>query len=196
MSTFGSSRPFTWRHSAAATPDDLKRARRRLTIAGALFLVGGVVAIALPQIASVAAAIFVGWMLVYVSVLHAMDAFATGDRTRTILRLLLAALTFVAGLYLLLAPLDGTFTLTVVLAMWFIAIGVARIVMGVSSRGARGWWGLVLGGVLALVLGLLIALELPESAAWAVGLIVGIDMVFAGVFLIDLAQRLEPGRSG
>jgi uncharacterized membrane protein HdeD (DUF308 family) len=165
-------------------------------VSGALFLLAGAVAIALPHIASIATAIFVGWALVVASALHLVDAFATSDRTRTVLRLLLAVLTFAAGLYLLLAPLDGTFTLTVVLAMWFVAIGVARLVMGVASRGAPGWWALVLGGVLSLVLGLLIALELPESALWALGLIVGIDLVFAGASLVDLARRLEPGRDG
>ena len=65
--------------------------------------------------------------------------------------------------------------------------GVGAFALGVS---------LVLGGVLSLLLGLLIALQLPESAAWALGLIVGIDLVFAGVFLVDLARRLDIDSEG
>jgi uncharacterized membrane protein HdeD (DUF308 family) len=49
----------------------------------------------------------------------------------------------------------------------------------------------VLGGVLSLVLGLLIAEQLPESAAWALGLLVGIDLIFSGVQLIDFSRRLR-----
>jgi uncharacterized membrane protein HdeD (DUF308 family) len=105
--------------------------------------------------------------------------------------MLLGLLTLAAGLYLLLSPLDGTFTLTVMLVIWFVAIGIARIVIGIEERGTPGAGLLILSGTLSLVLGLMIALELPESATWAIGLIVGIDMVFSGVQLIALAQTLR-----
>src|SRR4051794_20139102 len=59
--------------------------------------------------------------------------------------------------------------------MWFLAIGIARIAIGIADRGAP-WVGmLVLNGLLSLALGLLIALQLPDSATWASGLLVGID---------------------
>jgi uncharacterized membrane protein HdeD (DUF308 family) len=197
MSTASSAPTFTGRGQAVASSDVLRRARRRLTIAGGLFALAGAAAIVLPNIASVATAIFVGWVLVAVSGLHAVDAFSTGDRTRTVLRLLLAALTFAAGLYLLLAPLHGTFTLTVVLAMWFLALGIARIVIGISNRGVPGAGITVLNGVASLVLGLLIALELPSSAAWALGLIVGIDLLISGALLLSLARAVSSwGRAG
>ena len=160
-------------------------------IAGVLSLLGGIVAIVLPNIASVATAIFVGWLLVFASALYIVDAFSTRDFTRIALRVLMAAISFIAGLYLLVAPLDGAFTLTVVLVMWFFAIGIARIVMGVADRDTPGAGWSVLSGALALALGLMIALELPDSADWAVGLIVGIDLVFTGAMLLDVARRLR-----
>jgi uncharacterized membrane protein HdeD (DUF308 family) len=179
-------------HGAAVAPDDaLRQARRRLTVAGALFVIAGAAAIVLPNIASVATAIFVGWVLVVASGLDVVDAFSTPHRTRTALRLLLAALTFAAGLYLLLAPLDGTFTLTVVLAMWFLAVGIARIVNGIANRGLPGAGLVVLDGVLSLALGLLIALELPSSASWALGLIVGIELLVSGALLLSIARTLR-----
>ena len=160
-------------------------------VAGVLSLLGGIVAIVLPNIASIATAIFVGWLLVFASALNTVDALsARGDRKRMALRLLLAVLTFAAGLYLLVAPLEGTFTLTVMLVIWFVAIGVVRIAMGVADWGAPWAAWLVLGGVLSLVLGLLIAEQLPDSAAWALGLLVGIDLLFSGVQLIDFSRRL------
>jgi uncharacterized membrane protein HdeD (DUF308 family) len=161
-------------------------------IAGVLSLLGGIVAIVLPNIASVATAIFIGWVLVFVSAMYVVDAFSTRDGRRIALRLLMAALSFAAGLYLLVAPLDGTFTLTVILSMWFLAIGVARIAIGIADRGTP-WAGmLVLNGLLSLALGLLIALQLPDSATWAIGLLVGIDLVFTGALLIALARSLRP----
>ena len=180
------------RGSTAAPADELRRMRRWLLVAGVLSLLGGVAAIVLPNVASVATAILIGWLLVFASALYIVDAFSNrADRTRMALRLVMAVLTFAAGLYLLVAPLDGTFTLTVMLVLWFVAIGVARLVIAIMDRS----WLLGLSGALALILGVLIALELPESAAWAIGLIVGVDLVFTGTLLIATAQLLRFPRS-
>jgi uncharacterized membrane protein HdeD (DUF308 family) len=190
MGTAPSATPFTGRAATADPAEEVRRTRRWLMIAGVLSLLGGIIAIVLPNIASVATAILIGWLLVFAGAVYVVDAFSARDRTRTALRLVLAILCLLAGLYLLVAPLDGTFTLTVVLAMWFVAIGVARIVIGIADRDAPARGLVAVSGVLALLLGLLIALELPESAAWAIGLIVGVDLIFTGALLIGLARAL------
>jgi uncharacterized membrane protein HdeD (DUF308 family) len=168
----------------------LRRGRRRLMVAGVLALVLGIVAIIVPAVASVATAIFIGWILVIASVFQAVDAFSVRHRGRMVLRLLVAALTFAAGLYLLVAPLSGTFTLTVMLVIWFVAVGIARLVFGLSELGVPGAGNTALIGALDLVLGILIAEKLPSSADWAIGLLVGVDLIFSGVLLIWLARTL------
>ena len=191
MSTAPSTTPFAGRTTAAGPADELRRMRRWLLIAGVLSLIAGIFAIVLPNVASVATAIFIGWLLVFTSALYLVDALAgRRDRTRLALRLLMAALTFAAGLYLLVAPLDGTFTLTVMLVLWFVAVGVARLVIGITGQGLPGAGWLMLSGALSLLLGLLIALQLPDSAAWAIGLLVGVELIFTGTALIAFAQRL------
>src|SRR3954467_4181059 len=105
MASASSTTPFSTRASTAGTTEELRRARRWLMIAGVLSLLGGVVAIVLPNIASVATAILVGWLLIFGSAMYAVDAFATPDRTRMALRLVLAVLCLIAGVYLLVAPL-------------------------------------------------------------------------------------------
>ena len=185
-----SASPVTGRAATSELTEEVRRTRRWIMTAGVLSLIGGIIAIVLPNIASVGTAILIGWVLVLASATNVVDAFSTRDRTRMAVRLVLAVLCFIAGVYLLVAPLDGTFTLTVVLAMWFLAIGVARIVIGIADRGAPARALIVLSGVAALLLGLLIALELPESAAWAIGLVVGVDLIFTGVLLVGLARAL------
>jgi len=76
-------------------------------IAGILALALGAVAIVVPAVASVGTAIFIGWILVFASGFQVADAIAVRHRGRMVLRLLLAVLTFAAGLYLLVAPLSG-----------------------------------------------------------------------------------------
>jgi uncharacterized membrane protein HdeD (DUF308 family) len=180
---------------APVRTDALRRGRRRLMIAGTLALLLGAGAIVVPTVASVATAVFIGWILVLGSFYQVVDAFSVDHGGRRVGRLLLAALTLAAGLYLLLAPLSGTFTLTVMLVLWFVAVGVVRMALGASEFGRDPEAGvMVLGGALELLLGLLIAERLPSSASWAIGLLVGIDLLVSGASLIGLAlsvRRLE-----
>jgi uncharacterized membrane protein HdeD (DUF308 family) len=169
----------------------LGRGRKRLMIAGALMLVLGVVAIIVPAVASVATAIFIGWILVIASAFDFANAVAVEHGGRKALRFVLAVITFIAGIYLLVAPLDGVFTLTVVLVIWFMATGTARVIVGISERGLPGWGMTVLSGAISIVLGVLIAEQLPSSADWAIGLIVGVDLLFSGSLLTSLAYRLR-----
>ena len=119
-----------------------------------------------------------------------MAAFTAGDLGRTLLRLLVAGLTAIAGLYLLVAPLEGTYTLTVMLVIWFVAIGFARLAGGLAHLGAPGAGAAAFSGLLSIVLGILIAEKLPSSADWAIGLIVGIDFLFFGMNALWLAYEL------
>lgn len=172
-----------------------RRGRKWLLASGVLALIGGAVAIAVPAIASVTIAIFIGWFLIAASIPLLVDAFAVRDAGRIVLRLLLTLLTFAAGLYLVLVPLEGTFTLTVMLVIWFIALGVARIAAGVADRGSPGGSYTIATGVVSVVLGVLIGVELPSSAAWAIGLLVGVDFLFYGVSAIALAMQLKGGET-
>lgn len=162
-----------------------------LTAAGALAIVGGVVAILVPAIASVTIAIFIGWMLVFSAIYLVIDAFAHRVPGRTFWRLLWAALTLFAGIYLLLAPLEGTVTLTFVLGLYFLIIGAMRLLAWWMARGEEGAGLVALSGAASLLVGILILVELPSSAAWAIGLLVGIDFIFAGFNLIALAQAIK-----
>jgi uncharacterized membrane protein HdeD (DUF308 family) len=181
--------------ATALTPEDLldalRRGRKRLMVAGVLMLVLGAVAIVVPAVASVATAIFVGWILVIASAFEITSAMAVEHGGRRALRFILALLTFAAGIYLLVAPLDGVFTLTVVLVIWFMATGTARVIIGIAERGIPGWGMTVVSGAISIALGVLIAEKLPSSADWAIGLIVGVDLLFSGTLLTSLAYRLR-----
>jgi len=86
-------------------------------------------------------------------------------------------------------PLTGAFSLTVVLVVFFIIEGVASIMFSLDhKRELSGRWGWMLAsGVIDLVLAVLIFAGLPSTAAWAIGLLVGINMVFGGAALVAMA---------
>jgi uncharacterized membrane protein HdeD (DUF308 family) len=170
--------------------DALRRNRRWLLVSGVLALIAGAVAIAIPAAASVTIEIFVGWLLIASSAFLTVDAFAVRNAGRTVMRLLVAVLTLAAGVYLVLAPLEGTFTLTVMLVIWFVAIGVARIAAGIADRGTVGGGYTIVSGAVSVALGVLIGVELPSSAAWAIGLLVGVDFLMYGMSAIALFLQL------
>jgi uncharacterized membrane protein HdeD (DUF308 family) len=180
-----------WVVGVALSPRDAKRVRNWLLAAGFLSIFGGVAAIAVPAIASVTIAIFIGWILIFAGIVMAIDAFSQRERGRVALRALNAALALGVGIYLIVAPLSGTLTLTFMLAAWFFATGALLLAGAWQLRGLGGASLMALNGVLSLVLGLLIAVDLPNSADWAIGLLVGINLLFWGVRALLAAAALE-----
>jgi uncharacterized membrane protein HdeD (DUF308 family) len=103
----------------------------------------------------------------------------------------------VAGGVLALFPLSVIITLTILLAALFLAEGVLEILIAIRIRPFAGWRWLLASGVIAILVGLLIALELPSSADWAIGLLTGINLISGGGVLVFLAfagrrQRTAP----
>ena len=166
---------------------ELRRHWKLLLGAGILALITGTLSILLPLATGIAIATLVGiLMLFYASSLLA-DAWASRRSIgRALLRVLLAMLYVFAGIWLVAAPLEGTITLTFVLIALFLVEGTMRIVMAIRERElpGRGWQ--IAGGVLTLLLALLIWADFPSSAAWAIGLLVGVNLIFWGWELVGL----------
>jgi uncharacterized membrane protein HdeD (DUF308 family) len=181
-----------WVFAAELTPAELRRARVWLIVAGILAIVAGALAIAVPAAASVTIAVFVGWLLIFAAVANVVDAFAMrGARSHMALRLLQAALALLAGVCILAFPLTGTLTLTFFLTAWFFASGALLLWAAFRLRGAPGWGMTALNGALSLILGILILADLPSSAAWAIGLLVGVNLLFGGVRALVAASALK-----
>ena len=166
--------------------EQVRRARRWLIVAGALALITGLVAITVPAIASVTTTIFVGWVLIAGAISIGVQAISH----RAPIRGLEALLAFAAGFYVLVFPLSGTVTLTFVLAVWFFASGVLSLSVAFQlGRGAAGWMHAI-SGLVGVIMGFLIAASLPSSAGWAIGLLVGINLIFWGVRALVAARLL------
>jgi uncharacterized membrane protein HdeD (DUF308 family) len=153
-----------------------------------LAIVVGVVAILVPAVFAVGTAIFIGIILLFAGAWMLFDAWSVQGAGRVLVRVLWALLTEAAGLYLILAPLEGTVTLTFVLVVYFIAIGCVRIAEAIVIRGLPGAGMVGVNGVLSLLIGLLILIDFPSSADWAIGLLVGIDLLFAGWILLTVSS--------
>jgi len=167
--------------------EGLRRSWRALMAVGVLAILVGCVAILVPAVASVATAVFIGWILLIAGAFLVAGAFTAHSIGTVLLRLAWALLTVIVGLWLIIEPDSGTLTLTVVLGIYFLFMGVTRIAVAFASRGQQNAGLIGLSGVAGLLVGILILAKLPSSADWAIGLLVGIDLIFAGWTLVSVS---------
>ncbi|MGA8745660.1 MAG: HdeD family acid-resistance protein [Solirubrobacterales bacterium] len=167
--------------------EGLARSWKALMVVGVLAIVLGCVAILVPAVASVGTAIFIGWILLIAGVFLLAGAFTARSAGTVVLRLIWAALTVIVGLWLIVEPHSGTLTLTLVLGIYFLFMGLSRIALAFSSRGQRNAGLVGLSGIAGLLIGILVLAKFPSSADWAIGLLVGVDLIFAGWSLTGVA---------
>ena len=156
---------------------------------GIMLVVLGMLAVVLPPIATLAVTILLGWLFLISGVMGLFTTFMMRQAPGFWWSLISGLLAAVVGVLLLAQPVSGAFTLTIVLVAFFIIEGVASIMFALDhKRELSGQWGWMLfSGVVDLVLAVMIFAGLPSTAAWAVGLLVGINMVFGGSALIAMA---------
>ena len=155
---------------------------------GIVMMVLGFLAVAEPNVATFAVSIFVGWLFFIGGIFRALSVWQSRALPGFAWSLLTALLAIVFGLILIFRPLAGALTLTMVLVAFFILEGITGIVLAVLHRGHLRSWGWVLfSGIVDLLLALLIWDGWPSSADWAIGLLVGINMLFFGLSLVMTA---------
>ncbi len=164
---------------------------RLFLIEGILLLVLGVAAIFVPPVATIAVEIVIGWVLLLSGVFGLISTFRMRQAPGFWWSLFSAVLAMVAGIVLLRWPLSGAVSLTLILTIFLLLEGIASIMLALHHRhGFSSRWGLMLvSGLVDLILAGLIFMGLPDTAAWAIGLLVGINLVFGGTALISMALQ-------
>jgi uncharacterized membrane protein HdeD (DUF308 family) len=164
---------------------------------GILLVVLGFAAIVVPLVAGLAATVFLGWLFLMAGILGLVATFRARAAPGFGWALASAIAAVIAGLLLLWNPFQGLVTLTYVLIAYFVADGVMMILLAVTHRSefSGKWEWMAANGVIDIILALIIVSGLPHSLAWALGLLVGIDMVFGGASLIAMAMAARRASS-
>jgi uncharacterized membrane protein HdeD (DUF308 family) len=163
---------------------------------GILLVVLGLAAMILPPLASLAVTIFLGWMFLISGIAGLALTFWARRMPGFWWSLVSAILALGAGIILLTQPVQGTLTLTIVVGAYFLAEGVATIMYALEHRRelSERWSWLLIAGLMDLLIAAVIIAGLPGSALWAVGLLVGINLLFGGASLIGMALAARNGR--
>ncbi|HXZ32080.1 MAG TPA: DUF308 domain-containing protein [Terriglobales bacterium] len=177
---------------AQNTPVDIVRQASTLSIVwGVLLIVFGMVAIGSPLLAAVAVNVAIAWLIVLAGVAHLMLALRAHGASSMIWKLLVGLAYLFFGAYLIMHPVLGVASLTLVLASLFLIEGILDIILFFKMRAVGGSSWVLVDGIVTLLLGLMIYVQWPSSSAWAIGILVGVSMIISGVtrVMLSLAVR-------
>jgi uncharacterized membrane protein HdeD (DUF308 family) len=156
-----------------------------------VFILLGILAIIEPGLAGLAVTILVGWLLIFGGMAHLVAAFSGGGAGRVIWQVLIGIVYIVGGFYFLTHPLLGLGTLTLLLGVIILTEGVFEVIVYFRTRGEGGSGWLLVNALITLLLGGLIWFHWPSSSVWAIGTLVGVNLLMTGIsrLMFGLAAR-------
>lgn len=163
---------------------------------GALLLILGVIAITVPLFATLGLTIILGWVFLISGIMGMVSTFWARHAPGFRWSLISALLAVGVGVALLAWPLNGAVSLTLLLGVFCAVEGLATLLYAFDHRrqlsGRSGW--MFGSGILDVILAAVILVGLPQTAAWALGFVVGIKMIFGGLALVlmSLHARAAP----
>ena len=177
--------------------NDMQTAIRKALIAhwrlcifqGAIMIGLGVLAIIAPVVATIAVGIFLGWIFLIGGIVGLVTVFAQRNIAAFLWNLITAALAIVVGILLIWNPVEGALSLTIVLTAFFIVEGIFQIAASLAYRDVMGgsWGWMLVSGLCDLALAAIIILGWPVSATWAIGLLVGVNLITSGWAMVMVA---------
>jgi uncharacterized membrane protein HdeD (DUF308 family) len=156
---------------------------------GIILVILGLIAIVVPPIATLAFTIIIGWIFLVSGILGLITTFWARGAPGFWWSLISAIIAIAAGIVLLLWPISGSLSLTLLLIAFFVVEGIVSIMYAIEHRNQLSgrWVWMLISGIVDLILAGIIFAGLPGTALWALGLLVGINMVFGGAALIAMA---------
>ncbi|WP_420411412.1 HdeD family acid-resistance protein [Roseibium sp.] len=162
---------------------------------GIALVLGGIILIAAPLATSIAVTILIAAVLFVGGLVQIYHAFKTQGTAAFLWDLITGVIAVIGGIVIYVNPLAGTFALTLVIAAIFAAQGVSQILLAFKLRPHEGWVWVLIAGVVSLAAGIMIWMDLPGSAAWALGLIAGISVLVNGWSYIAIALAARATKS-
>jgi uncharacterized membrane protein HdeD (DUF308 family) len=152
-----------------------------------LTIVLGIVTIAYPFVATIASTLAVGWVFVIAGITQIVYGFQSKGAGQIAWKLILGILYLLAGIFVLVNPIEGALSLTVVIGATIFVQGIIQTSMAFQLRRISPNWGWMLAsGIVGIILGISIGSDIPATAPWLLGTLVGTNLLFDGVWMLTL----------
>ncbi len=175
--------------------EGVKQGGKAVSMVGWAYVIFGVLAILFPLLAGGAAVLAIGIIMLLGGIAGLMDAWKhrTADG---FLPVIVTALTALAGLMFIFKPGQGLVVVTIVILLWLGATGMMRLIAAFQLRPREGWGWLAFDGAVSFILGLWLWMSMPDVAAWLLGLLIGIKLLFFGIVMIVTGKAVRDIASG
>jgi uncharacterized membrane protein HdeD (DUF308 family) len=157
---------------------------KRAMVLGVIAIILGLLAMSAPAITGLSIAILLGVVVTTGGVLRMIWAFQARSVGLGLLRFVLGALTLICGFAMLANPLFASGVLTILLSAYLFADGLSEMAAGLGLGFGNGGGWLLFAGVISIVMGGMIWAQYPLSGAWAMGILLGIKLIFIGLIMI------------
>ena len=169
----------------------IQASSRQAVVFGLATIIFGILAMFMPLFSGLTVTALVGVLMIAAGITRTIFAFKAESFGKGILVFLFGGISIVCGVIILIHPLLGLATLTLVLAAYFLVDGIFEIIAAFKLRGQRGWFWMLISGISSIVLAYLMWSQWPFSGQWAIGILVGVRLLFAGWGMIALGSAGE-----
>jgi uncharacterized membrane protein HdeD (DUF308 family) len=158
-----------------------------ITAIAIVMIVLGIIAIAFPFFATIASTVLFGWIFISAGIFQIAYAFQSRGTGKIVWKMILGFLYLLSGIFVMVNPLEGAFAFTIVLGMTIFLQGMIQVSLAFQMRWLSPNWGWMLAsGLMGIVFGIFVWSSSPLSAVWLIGTLIGVNLLFDGIWMLTL----------
>jgi len=181
--------------AAQVMREEMRRTVKRYSlwylVQGGLMILAGILALVYPAISSVAVVFFIGWLLIFSGVFQGISLIGARHVPHFWLQLISVALFIVVGALFLRNPGESLLTLTLLLIVFFLIEGISKVIFALTIRPFPNWGWVLVSGIVGILLAFYLWASIPVSAAWLLGVLLGIELICEGAAISHLAWQVR-----
>jgi uncharacterized membrane protein HdeD (DUF308 family) len=174
-----------------ATRETVKRYSTWYLIQGALMVIAGIVALVYPFVSSVALVVFLGWLLIISGIVQGISLIGAQDVSNFWFQLVSVVLSIIIGVLFLRRPGEAVVTLTLLLIVFFMVEGFAKLIFSLTIRPLPNWGWVLASGIIGILLSIYLIANINTTAVWLLGVLLGIQLICEGTALSSLAWQVR-----
>ena len=181
--------------AAQVMREEMRRTVKRYSlwylVQGGLMILAGILALVYPAISSVAVVFFIGWLLIFSGIFQGLSLIGARQVPHFWLQLISVALFIVVGALFLRNPGESLLTLTLLLIVFFLIEGISKVIFALTIRPFSNWGWVLVSGIVGILLAFYLWASIPVSAAWLLGVLLGIELICEGAAISHLAWQVR-----
>ena len=181
--------------AAQVMREEMRRTVKRYSlwylVQGGLMILAGILALVYPAISSVAVVFFIGWLLIFSGIFQGISLIGARHVPHFWLQLISVALFIVVGALFLRNPGESLLTLTLLLIVFFLIEGISKVIFALTIRPFPNWGWVLVSGIIGILLAFYLWASIPVSAAWLLGVLLGIELICEGAAISHLAWQVR-----